>query len=192
MQLERSHQEHRHRVLTLGQRNAESTEFALAAIKRIEQSEAARTGWLGELNFTSDISAIINNFQNAHALKRVADQLAAAEPLSPDECMMLSETRTAIAELERAANHRVQLIARCGQQADILSNALQHERVDTHAANRRAELHAQLSGMLYGIKAQPIDATAAPAAEALIARVQAFHDIKGPDDQSRRAAAPQR
>nr|WP_090276496.1 hypothetical protein [Mycolicibacterium komanii]CRL69900.1 hypothetical protein CPGR_01735 [Mycolicibacterium komanii] len=175
---ERLRREKQQRIKSMGAENAALVESALAAVKQVHASEAARTGWLGDVDFTADIQQITDNFQKAHALRKVAEKLSALDKPTADDRRILAEAKTTIAGLELAAVERVELIQRCATEARLIDKSLRDERKDARTAEQRAELHAKLSGLLYGIEATPDTSASDSAADAVMARVQAFRDIK--------------
>lgn len=175
---EKARRQKQHRIDTLGSKNARLVESALAAAKRVVVSEAARAGRLGDLDFTADIEAITNDLQKAHALDKVAKQLAALDKPSADDRKILAEAKTTIAKLEIASIDRVELIEKCASEAGRIDESLRDERKDARTAEQRAELHGKLSAILYGIEATPEATRRDSAADAVIARVHAYREIK--------------
>ena len=175
---QRVRQERQRRIDTLGNHNASLVESALSAVQRVAKSEAARAGWLGDVDFTVDISRITDGFAKAHALRAVTDRLSALDKPSADDRKILAEARVATANLERAAIERVELIAKCAKEAQLIDRSLQTEREDARVAEQRTELHGKLSAMLYGIEAAPDFTPTESAVEAVMARVQAYREIK--------------
>jgi hypothetical protein len=175
---EKARKEKQHRIDTMGKSNAALVESTLAAVNRVRASEAARAGWLGDVDFSSDIQAITDNFQKAHALRQVVDKLSALDNPGPDDRKILTEARATVAKLEGAARERAELIGKCATQAQLVDKSLAQERKDARTAQQRAELHAKLSAMLYGIEATPQTTPTDSAADAVIARVQAYLEIK--------------
>lgn len=173
------------RICALGAANAARVDSAHAAVKRVVASEAARAGWLGDVDFTADINGITESFRKVHALRKVADELSALNNRSADDQRILDEARTTAANLEGAANERVKLIDKCATEAKLVDESLHAERVDARTAEQRAALHAKLSSMLYGIEAAPDTTPADSAADAVMARVQAYREIKNQIQQSR-------
>lgn len=165
-------------IETLGEKNAGLVDSARAAVARVEASEAARAGWLGEVDFTTDIRAIADKLQKAHALRQVAKDLGALDKRSADDRLILAEANTTVANLESAAIERVELIQKCASEAGLIDESLRTERADAKTAEQRAQLHAKLSAMLYGIEATPDFAPSDSAADAVMARVQAYQEIK--------------
>ncbi|MDA4109725.1 hypothetical protein [Mycolicibacterium holsaticum] len=175
---EKARREKQRRIETLGSKNAALVESALGAVKRVVTSEAARTGWLGDVDFTADIHAITDKLQKAHALGKVANKLSGLNKPSVDDRKILAEAKTTIANLEIAAIDRVELIEKCASEARRVDESLRNEREDARTAEQRAELHAKLSAMLYGIEATPDTTPRNSAADAVMARVLAYREIK--------------
>jgi hypothetical protein len=182
---EKARQEKQQRINNLGQENAEFVECALAAVKQVGASEAARTGWLGDADFTADIQEITANFQKAHALRQVAKKLSALDKPGEDDRRILAEANTSIANLELTAIERVELIVQCAEEARLVDKSLSDERKDAQTAEQRAELHAKLSAMLYGIEAAPNTTPTDSAVDAVMIRVQAYREIKNQIQQAR-------
>jgi len=177
------------RIDMLGPQNAVLMESALSAVKQVAGTEAARAGWLGDVDFSADIAGIADGFAKAHALSAVTGKLSALNKPSADDRRILAEARTTIANLERTAIERVELIAGCAIEAQLIDKSLRTERDDARVAEQRAELHGKLSAMLYGIEAAPDATPTDSAADAVMARVQAYREIKQQIVQARAAGA---
>ncbi|MCG7610753.1 MULTISPECIES: hypothetical protein [Mycobacterium] len=175
---ERVRKEKRRRIDTLGKDNAARLESALSAVRQVTASEAARAGWLGDVDFSADIKGITDNFEKAHALGAVTGKLSALDKPSAEDRKILAEAKSTIANLERAAIERVELVGKCAKEAQLIDKSLRTEREDARVADQRAELHAKLSAMLYGIEATPETMQQDSAVDAVMARVQAYRDIK--------------
>ena len=50
-----------------------------------------RTGWLGDVDFTPDIGAIVIKFEKAHTLNKVVSDLSKLEKPSADDRRILAE-----------------------------------------------------------------------------------------------------
>lgn len=175
---ERARKAKQQRIEVLGAKNAALVESAGASVKQVVASEAARAGWLGDVDFTADIKGIAEYFRKAHALRKVADELSALDNPSADDRRILGEAEATATTLERAGVERVHLIGRCATEAKLIDQSLRAERQEARTAEQRAELHAKLSAMLYGIEATPEAASTDSAADAVMARVQAYREIK--------------
>jgi len=170
------------RIDMLGPQNAVLMESALNAVKQVAGTEAARAGWLGDVDFSTDIAGIADGFAKAHALNAVTGKLSALDKPSADD---RKQARTTIANLEHTAIERVELIAQCAIEARHIDASLRAEREDARVAEQRAELHGTLSAMLYGIEATPDSTPTNSAVEAVMARVQAYREIKNQIEQAR-------
>lgn len=182
---ERIRKAKQHRLDTLGKENAARLESALTAVKQVEASEAARAGWLGDVDFSADIKGITANFEKVHALRGVTRKLSALDKPTADDRKILGEAKTTIANLERAAIERVELIGKCATEAKLIDKSLAAERDDAKLAEQRAELHGKLSAMLYGIEATPDTTPTDSAVDAVMARVQAYREIKNQIQRAR-------
>jgi hypothetical protein len=118
-------------------------------------------------------------------LRGVTSKLSALDNPSAEDRKILAEAKATIANLERAAIERVQLIGRCAAEAQLIDKSLRTEREDARVAEQRAELHAKLSAMLYGIEATPDTAATDSTVDAVMARVQAYREIKQQIQQAR-------
>ncbi|WP_246585242.1 hypothetical protein [[Mycobacterium] fortunisiensis] len=168
-------------IETLGVENAALIDSALSALEQLSASEAARTGWLGDIDFAPDIRGITDNFEKAHALRKVANTLSALDKPSDDDRRILAEAKNAIANLERTASERVGSIVKCATEARLIDKTLSDKRKDAKTAEQRAELHAKLSGMLYAIEAAPNTTATDSAIDAVIMRANAFREIMRPN-----------
>jgi hypothetical protein len=175
---ERVRKEKQQRVDTLGKQNAALVESALSAVTQVAASEAARAGWLGDVDFSADIRAITDGFAKAHSLRAVTSKLSALDKPNSDDRRILAEARTTTANLDRAAIERVELIVKCANEAKLIDKSLRTERDDARVAEQRAELHGKLSAMLYGIEATPDSTPTNSAVDAVMTRVQAYREIK--------------
>jgi hypothetical protein len=153
-------------------------------VQRIVSTEAARKGWLGDVDFTPDIEEIEANLLKARALRRKSDDLSALPKPNDDDRKIIAEAKTTIAQLERRTKERVELLDRCASEAHLIDESLRRERDEVKLAEKREELHGELAAMLYGIEAAGAT-PAESAADAVMARVQAYRDIKGQIERAR-------
>ncbi|CQD07972.1 hypothetical protein BN970_01536 [Mycolicibacterium conceptionense] len=112
-------------------------------------------------------------------------KLSALDKPSAEDRAILAEAKTTAANLERAAIERVELVGKCAKEAQLIDVSLRTEREDARLAEQRAELHAKLSAMLYGIEATPAATQQDSAVDAVMARVQAYREIKNQIQQAR-------
>jgi hypothetical protein len=163
----------------LGPRYASIVDKTLAMARRdIRNSEAARSGLLGDIDFDADIRGITDNLRKAYELQKVADKLAALDKPSADDRKILAEAKTTVSKLETTALNRVELIAKCATEAKLIDKSLHEERQDAKTSAQRAELNAKLAAMLYGIEATPDTTPTESAADAVLLRVRAYREIK--------------
>lgn len=182
----KARKEKQQRIKSLGAENAAFVESAIDAMKQIRASEAAQTGWLGDdIDFTVDIRAITEDFRKAHALRKTVNELSALDKPSADDQKLLAEAESTIANLQAAALEKVGLITACATEARRIDKSLQDERREARTAEQRAELHARLSAMLYGAEAAPNTTPRHSAADAVMARVLAYREIKDQIQQGR-------
>lgn len=172
-----THRERERLRAQLAARNAESVESALAAAQELSASEAARAGWLGDIDFTEDIAIIGEKFQQAQALREVADRLSLLDRPNADDRRLLEDANDAIADLEAAAAGRVDLIKQCAASARGIDVSLRDERAEADTEAKRAELHARLNAMLFEIEAAHNCTPTDSAADAVMSRVQAYREI---------------
>jgi len=172
------HQARQQRIGFFGAKNAALVEAAQYAVNRVVGSEAARTGWLGDIDFTADLRGIMDTFRQAHDLSRVAYPLSVLENPSAEDRWILADANATIVKLEAAAYPRVELIKKCALEVELIDKSLHDERQEAKTAGQRAELSAKLSAMLYGIKATPNATPTETATDAVIARVWAYREIK--------------
>jgi len=163
----------------LGPRYASIVEATRAAVNHdICESEAARAGLLGDIDFNADIRGITDNLLKAHELQKVADTLASLDKPSADDRKILAEAKATVTKLETAALNRVGLIAKCATEAQLVDKSLRDERQDAKTSAQRAELHAKLAAMLYGIEATPDTTPKDSAADGVLVRVRAYRELK--------------
>lgn len=165
-------------VALVGEERAAVVQAVRTSVQQVQASEAAKAGWLGDVDFTTDVAAITENFGKAYSLRRVADQLSALANPSAEDRKILAEATATAEGLERSANECATLIAKCAVEANKVDQSLRAEREEARTAEQRAELHAKLSAMLYGIEATPTAAPEDSTADAVMARVQAYREIK--------------
>jgi len=182
---ERVREEKQQRIERLGKQNAALVESMLSAVKQVTASEAARAGWLGDVDFSTDIKGITDNFEKAYALRSVIGRLSSLDKPSTEDRKILAQARTTAAGLGLAAIERVELIGKCANEAQLIDKSLRAEREDARIAEQRAELHAKLSAMRYGIEATPETTQQNSTVDAVMARVQAFREIKNQIQQAR-------
>lgn len=184
---QRQAEEQQRMLITLGPDSAARVESALSAVKTVSESEAAREGWLGVVDFSADIQQITNNFEKAHTLRELMRTLTALDQPSSADLDVLSKPKITASNLECAANERVESIARCATEAQLIDKSFQAEREANRVAELRAELNAKLSAELYGVEAIPNAMPTNSAVDAVMARVEAYREINDQLQQTREA-----
>lgn len=181
--------ERERRSKIVGRRYAERFDGVLKAVDQISATEAARDGWLGEVDFTDDLRCIFETFEKAIDLRRVTRKLSALAEPSVEDRRIMADARLAADTLDRPAIERIDLIKKCAKEAQRIDESLRKGRESARTALERAELHGQLHGLLYGIEMAPPVAPANSAAERVISRVAASQEIKNQIGEIRRRAA---
>jgi len=164
-------------ITELGTLNFGRLDSANAAVKKVIASEAAREGWLGDVDFTADIAGITEGFRKAQELREVVLRLAKLDNSSAEDRKILADARRAAAELEKTAIARVELIQKCAIEAERVDHTIRQEREDARTAEQRGELHAKLSSLLYGIEVEARTHSANSAADSVMARVRAYKEV---------------
>lgn len=73
---EQLRREKQQRIDAVGRKHADLIDLAWVNVKKVGASEAARAGWLGDVDFSADIAGVTDSFEKAHALRKVTEQLA--------------------------------------------------------------------------------------------------------------------
>lgn len=165
-------------ITLIGEKNALLVNSARTSVELVQDSEAAQAGWLGDVDFTADVNGIIENFRKAYDLRKVADELSALANPSADDRRILGEAKGTAERLEHAGIECVRLISKCAGEARRVDDSLRKEREEARTAEQRAQLHGKLSAMLYGIEATPAASPEDSTADAVMARVVAYREIK--------------
>ena len=175
-----AHDERKSPIVGADSKEAELKKTLLAAEKQIISSEAARDGWLGEVDFTASITAITENFRKARDLRKDANQLSKLDHPGDEDRAILADARATATKLEDAALEQVKLIVKCATEARLIDESLRKERADARTAEERARLHVKLTSKLYEIDATKPGITneTDSAIDAVMARVQAYREIK--------------
>ncbi|UWW09710.1 hypothetical protein L2Z93_002822 [Mycolicibacterium brumae] len=170
--------ERQHRRELIGPRYAERFNVALKAVEQISTTEAARDGWLGEIDFSADLRCTFDDLQRAIALRRTAKKLSELAEPSESDRQILKDAKAAASKIDRIAFDRIDLIKKCASEARRIDESLARERESARTADERAQLNGQLHGMLYGIAKAPSVSPADSGAERVMSRVAAYQEIK--------------
>jgi hypothetical protein len=163
---------------SLGPYNLTRVAAAEQAVGRVLATEAARDGWLGDVDFTADLAGIVAALQKAHGLRQTGDRLAELSAPTEDDLRLLAEARGAAGQLEYDANARIDLIERCAVEAGLVDASLHADREAARIAAQRSELHSELSGLLYGVEISPRAASGESQADQVMARVAGYRALK--------------
>lgn len=168
----------RHREKSLGTSNAHRVETALASVSQIAQSRAAQEGWLGDIDFTTDIQGIEEGFTRAQELRTVADELRALSEPTLDDRALLTDAVEAAQKLVETGQARVDLIIECAKEALLVDQSLSQEDERARTEEQREQLHRKLNSMLYGADASTVDTDNSTVADQILARVAGYREIK--------------
>ena len=162
----------------IGPRYAERFNVALKAVEQISKTEAARDGWLGEIDFSADLRCTFDDLQRAIALRRTAKKLSDLAEPSESDLKILKDAKAAASRIDRIAFNRIDLIKKCAREARRIDESLEKERESARTAEQRAQLNGQLYGMLYGIEKAPNVPPADSGAERVMSWVAAYREIE--------------
>lgn len=168
-----------------GEHNFALIRTAQSAVTRIGESEAAREGWLGDIDFSTDLQAITDSFRKAQALRATAGELSMLDTPTAEDRRLMDDAKKTASDLEFAAAEQVELIGKCALEAQRIDASLSEERREAKAAEQRAELHGKLAALLYGSEVSPVGRQTVSAAGSVMARVEAYREIRDQIHQSR-------
>lgn len=177
-------QAERQRVDEFGADGVELMDRADAAVRRIVSSEAATQGWLGELDFTADVSMIADTLRKVTALRTAAAVWAAIPNATADDERMHREAQRAAAQLEAAVAERVKVLHDCSLQAERVDQTLHRQREQAAITQQRDDIRGRLSAMIDGVEMTPNGAPS-ESTDAVQARVAAFLELKGIIEEQR-------
>ncbi|KAA0098894.1 hypothetical protein CIW49_13535 [Mycolicibacterium sp. P1-18] len=157
---------------------------AKSSVQLLMATEAASTGWLGDVDFASDLEEIEDHFRRIVALRIMVAELTALPKPNSDDRKILADAKATTSRLERKADERVKLLEQCASEARHIEDSLQQERDDARLAAAREKLHGDLAAMIYGAESTA-PSSSESGADAVIARVQAYREIKGELERAR-------
>ena len=175
----------RRRVDEFGADGVQLMDRADAAVRRIMSSEAATQGWLGELDFTGDVSMIADTLRKVTALRTAAAEWAAIPNATADDDRMLRDAQRAAAKLETAAAERVKVLHDCSLQAEQVDQTLHQQREQAAITQQRDDVRSRLDAMINGVERTP-SGPSSDSTDAVKARVAAFLELKGIIEEQRR------
>ena len=152
---------------------------AQAAIDRIERSEAATDGWLGnDLDFTSDLTAIRENCRATIELDDLIKELSDLADPGSDDRAMLHDARTKARQLAARSRQRVDDLRMCADKAEEIDQSLRDDRARAQLAEKRDDVRSRMAAKLYGIDAAPSDAPSS-SVDKITALAAAYAEIRG-------------
>ena len=175
----------RRRVDEFGADGVQLVDRADAAVRRIMSSEAATQGWLGELDFTGDVSMIANTLRKVTALRTAAAEWAAIPNATADDDRILRDAQRAATKLEAAVAERVKILHDCSLQAERVDQTLHQQREQAAITEQRDDVRSRLDVMINGVEMTP-SSPSSDSTDAVKARVAAFLELKGIIEEHRR------
>lgn len=172
------------RVENLGAEGAMLYGRAESTIHRIMMTEAARSGWLGDLqkaDFGADLEAIAANSRSAKELSQLIKELSAIAHPNADDRALLDQARIKITELDRSSRERVELLDKCWAKAKLIDVSIREEREQAAIAEMRDDVHGRMAAVLYDADARSDRPSSA--AERVLAFEAAYREVKGMDEQ---------
>ena len=173
------------RVDEFGADGVQLMDRADAAVRRIMSSEAATQGWLGELDFTGDVSMIADTLRKVTALRTAAVEWAAIPNATADDDRMLRDAQRAATKLETAAAERVKVLHDCSLQAERVDQTLHQQREQAAITEQRDDVRSRLDAMIDGVEMTP-SGPSSDSTDAVKARVAAFLELKEMIEEQRR------
>lgn len=170
-------------------------ENAEAAVKRIQSTEAAQAGWLGDpadLDFSADLQFIANNTATARRLRNLIFELGEIPNPSPADRTLITDAEREIDSLAVHSIERTRLLESCAERAERIDESLREDRENERNELHRDEVRARMSALLYGTGsgAGTASPTSTPSASAdrVVALTAAFQELKDTIDFDRTAA----
>lgn len=155
---------------------------AQAAIDRIERSEAATNGWLGDdLDFTSDLTAIRENCRATIELNGLIKELSELADPGSDDLAMLDDARTKARQLAVRSRQRVSDLRTCADKAEEIDQSLRDDRARAQLAEKRDDVRSRMAAKLYGIEAAPSE-TPSSSVDKITALAEAYAEVRGKVD----------
>lgn len=166
-------------VEEFGVDGVELLDGAQAAIERIERSEAAVDGWLGnDLDFTADVATIRENCRATQELKGLITELGELAEPDSDDLAMLEDARAKVRELGSRSWARVYALQTCAEKAEEIDRSLRDDRVRAELAGKRDDIRSRMAAKLYGIEGTPAQ-TPSSSVEKIAALAAAYQEIRG-------------
>lgn len=166
-------------VEEFGVDGVELLEGAQAAIERIERSEAAVDGWLGnDLDFTGDLTAIRENCRATQELNGLITELGGIAEPDSDDLAMLEDARAKVRELGSRSWARVYALQGCAEKAEEIDQSLRDDRARAQLAEKRDDIRSRMAARLYGVETAPAQ-TPSSSVDKITALAAAYQEIRG-------------
>jgi len=173
-------------VEEFGDDGLELLDGAQAAIERIERSDAATGGWLGnDLDFTGDLTAIRENCRATQELKCLITELGGIAEPDSDDLAMLEDARAKVQELGSRSWARVYALQGCAEKAEEIDQSLRDDRARAELAEKRDDIRSRMAARLYGVEVAPAQAPSS-SVDKITALAAAYADIRGKVDREGR------
>lgn len=161
-----------------GADGVELLDGAQAAIDRIERSEAATGGWLGnDLDFTGDLATIRENCRATQELKGLITELSELAEPDSDDLAMLEDARAKVRELGSRSWARVYALQGCAEKAEEIDQSLRDDRVRAELAEKRDDIRSRMAAKLYGVEMAPAQ-TPSSSVDKITALALAYAEIR--------------
>lgn len=169
------------RIDELGELGIKLIDQAEAATRRIADTEAARTGWLGdptELDFSADLAMIVANVKQVARLRKLTAELQAIPDPADDDRALLAEAKSKTRHLAAQAAEHTERLYKCAAQAQLIDVSLRDERARARVAEQSDDVRSRMHAMLYGVDITP-DGSRPDTADRVLGLVAAYREIKG-------------
>jgi hypothetical protein len=153
---------------------------ARTAVSTVRATKAARDGWLGDradLDFSADLNLISEALLQARRIEKLAERSKKIPDPGAEDVVMLREAEKTMKTLRTEAKGRVRMIEDCVKQAREIDRLLAEERRQREFDKQRDAGRRQLAAEIYVAEVRS-PARHSDTADAIVARVQAFRDLK--------------
>lgn len=149
---------------------------ARTAVVTVRSSQAARTDWLGDVDFSQDLYLIAAATVKASETKELIFELEAIPDHTVADNEALHRARKLVDELTSTLEERTALLQQAAKRAKSVDRALQEQDDRSANAEQRAALRERINKQIAGTVA-PLEKHSDPV-DSVTARVKAFHEIQ--------------
>lgn len=177
------------RIEELSRSGAQLLERAESAVARIQASEAAENGWLGDpggLDFAPDLEFIADNARTSRQLHTLIVELDANPRAGEDDRKLVADARRKIDVLDAQSIERARLLQTCAEKAERIDDSLREDRENQRNELQRDEVRARMAALLYGIDSAPARSPS-ESTNTVVALTAAFQELKDTIDRDRQA-----